>query len=235
MLTTISSQLAEFSRSRNPASPRHLGQRYDRAGTFQHEPGNTVVCHLIEGSETARALANARSRYLKMPEASQLAFTPLSSLHMTLFQGIIEHRREQPYWPADLPEDTSIDAMTENFIARLQGFASPKPFSVRTVMALPTGLIVEPATAADRVAMADWRNRLADVLGYRHPDHETYVFHITFAYVIERFADAALPIWQEMLNDVVRDISARAPVLELRAPAFCSFNDMNHFEELVVL
>jgi Uncharacterized protein conserved in bacteria len=32
-----------------------------------------------------------------MPEAGQLAFTPLSSLHMTLFQGIIEYRRTEGF------------------------------------------------------------------------------------------------------------------------------------------
>ena len=31
-----------------------------------------------------------------------------------------------------------------------------------------------------------------------------------------------------------RIINRRAPLLDLRAPAFCSFGDMNHFAELVV-
>lgn len=35
-----------------------------------------------------------------------------------------------------------------------------------------------------------------------------------------------------MLDSVVDELSQRAPVLELRPPAFCAFNDMTHFEEL---
>ena len=35
--------------------------------------------------------------------------------------------------------------------------------------------------------------------------------------------------------EIEADIVRRAPVLELRAPAFCSFADMNWFEELLVL
>ena len=65
-------------------------------------------------------------------------------------------------------------------------------------------------------------------------DHDSYGFHITMAYLIDWLDAAALPAWQAMLNAVEADIVRRAPVLELRPPAFCSFADMNWFEELVV-
>jgi len=41
--------------------------------------------------------------------------------------------------------------------------------------------------------------------------------------------------WQYFLDSVLADIRRQAPVLELRAPAFCSFETMDWFEELVVL
>lgn len=232
--TALSPHLLAFSRSRHPEPPRHLGTRYDTSGTFLHEPGNTVVCHLVEGSETQLALAEARERYLAMPEAGQLAFTPLSSLHMTLFQGIIEGRRALPYWPADVPLDTPIDEMTAILGERLRAFPGGPAFNVEIVDAVPSGLIVAGATEADRAAMRAWRDAFAEIFGYRHPDHESYIFHITYSYVIERFDDAALPAWQLLLDDVVADIRHRAPILELRPPAFCRFADMNHFAELMV-
>lgn len=235
MLDTISPALRQYSRTANPTAPAHLGRRYDTAGVFLPEPGNTVVCHLATGSETEAVLVEARERYLAMPGAARhLAFTPVSSLHMTLFQGILEGRRAQPYWPADVAPDTSIEDMTRLFLERLPALTGGPAFKVKVTDALPTGLKCEGATDADRQALGDWRNAFADILGYRHPDHEDYVFHITLAYVIERFDDAALPAWQAMLDGVVCDIDARAPVLDLRAPAFCSFADMNHFEELRV-
>lgn len=234
MLAEISPALRQFSRTEHPTRPLHLGTRYDTAGTFLPEPGNTIVCHLVEGSATQAALIDARARYLAMPEAAQLAFTPASSLHMTLFQGIIEGRRTPPFWPEGVAPDTGIDAMTRLFLDRLATFPGGPKFNVQVTDALPTGLKCEGATEADRRALRSWRDAFADRFGYRHPDHDTYVFHITFSYVIERFADAALPAWQAMLTEVVADIAARAPILELRAPAFCSFADMNHFEELQV-
>jgi hypothetical protein len=233
-IAAISPELRKFSKTLNPEPSIHLGQRYNRHGKFLREPGNTVVCHLIEESETENALVEARARYSAMPEAGHLAFTPVSSLHMTLFQGIIEYRRHLPYWPVGVALDTPIDEMTAIFLDRLQSFSGGPAFRVRVTDALPTGLVVEGANEADRKALKEWRNAFANIFGYRHPDHASYEFHITFAYVIEKFADATLPAWQGMLRDVAREINDRVGVLELRPPAFCAFNDMNHFEELCV-
>lgn len=232
--SVLSPELLQYAKSLHPEPPRHLGRRYDLSGTFQPEPGNTIVCHVPEGSLTQRAIVAARQKYLAMPEARQFAFTPISSLHMTLFQGIIEYRRTQPHWPADIALDTPIDEMTEIMGERLKAFSMRDPFKVTVAGARPSGLVVEGATEADRKTMQQWRNALADLFGYRHPDHETYVFHITFTYVIDRLADEALPRWQGMLDEAVAELRAEVPVLELRPPAFCSFGDMNHFEELLV-
>lgn len=231
----FSSALLGFSKTHNPERPVHLDRRYDTSGTFLPEPGNTVVCHVAEGSQTQRALIDARARYLAMPEAPLLAFTPVSSLHMTLFQGVIEYRRKPEFWPSDMALDMEIDETTERLRERLAGFVGGARFRMQVTEALPSGLTLEGVSAADRQALRDWRDALADVFGYRHPDHETYRFHITFAYAIERFEDDAMPAWRQMLDEVVEDIRARVDYLELNPPAFCAFNDMNHFEELVVL
>ncbi|PLK72296.1 DUF1868 domain-containing protein [Rhizobium sp. TH135] len=222
------------SRSLNPGPIPHLGIRYDTTGRFLTERGNTVVCHLVEGSESAAAILEARTRYTSMPRADKLAFTAPSSLHMTLFQGIIETRRALPYWPGDVPVETPVDDMTGIFMDRLAHFRSGQAFAVEVKHATPLGLVVDGVTDDDRAVLKDWRDRLADLLGYRHPDHETYAFHITFAYMIERFDDATLSAWIPFLEEVAADIRRRAPVIELRAPAFCAFDDMNHFEELLV-
>lgn len=234
MPVTLSDLAKYYGQSAHTVPPRHLGTRYDRSGTFLGEPGNTVVCHLVEGSETQRALVDAQARFRAMADADSLAFTPVESYHMTLFQGIIEGRRSAPYWPAEVAGDTSIAAMTALYLKRLELFVPRTGFAVEVTAVVPTGLIVEGATAADRHAMADWRNGLAEVFGYRHPDHDSYQFHITMAYMIDWLDDAALPGWLAMLEEALSDIRRRAPIIELRAPAFCSFEDMNWFEELRV-
>ncbi|MBY5817019.1 DUF1868 domain-containing protein [Rhizobium leguminosarum] len=233
-ITTFSPELLYYSKRYNPTSPAHLGSRYRKVGGFLPEAGNTIVCHLEKGSQTQAVLIEAREKYLAMPEAPQFLFTPISSIHMTLFEGVIETRRRQDCWPADLPLDAPIDDMTELMAARLEGFSVFDPFKVAVVEARPSGLLVDGATENDRKVMRAWRNALAELLGYRQPNHDEYKFHMTFAYAIERLEDEALPRWQAMLDDVADDIRRKAPVLELDPPAFCVFEDMNHFHELLI-
>jgi len=223
-----------FGAAENADAPLHLGSRYDEAGTFVSDPGNTVVAHLVPGSVTETALLAARQRYLSMADADGLAFTAASSLHMTLFQGVLDRRRETPFWPEDVPLDMPLREVTDLMLARLTGFSAGPDFAVELVQAVPTGLIVEGVSEADRQAMAEWRDRFAALLGYRHPDHERYQFHITFAYPIRWIADQRLGVWADMLDEITDTIKQQVPVLELRAPAFCVFDDMNHFQELLV-
>ncbi|SIQ25024.1 hypothetical protein SAMN05880582_1011243 [Rhizobium sp. RU20A] len=218
----------------NPGEIPHLGRRYDASGTFLTERGNTIVCHLVEGSDSAAAVLDLRGRYGAMPGAETLAFTAASSLHMTLFQGIIESRRAHPYWPADVPVETPVDDMTALMSDRLALFAPGPAFNVVLSHLTPLGLQLEGATEADKTVLREWRDRLADLLGYRHPDHDTYVFHITFAYMTERFDEETMAAWIAFLAEAETALKRHAPVFALKAPAFCTFEDMNHFEEVQV-
>ena len=235
MPDTIRPSLAGFFAGSNPTPPVHLGTRYDTSGNFLIEPGNTVVSHLVSGSPSEAVVLAVRDKMLAMPDADRLAFTPVSSLHMTLFQGIIEYRRRLPYWPQDVPLDTSIDDMTSLYLERLQGFEGHDPFKIKVVEVLPTGLTVAGASEQDRQVLKAWRDALSAPFGFRHPDHDTYVFHITFAYQVRRLADERAEAWRELFDDCLSSLERQAPVIELRSPAFCSFKDMKHFKELLVL
>lgn len=106
----IPAKLARFASSHNSAPPPHLGTRYTPDGVFLPEPGNTVVCHVPEGSQTQAAIVDVRRRFMEMPQAHQLAFTPVSSLHMTLSResskpGVLLHtgRRALPRTYPSMP------------------------------------------------------------------------------------------------------------------------------------
>lgn len=235
MLDTIRPALAKLLASRMDAPPARLGIRYDAAGNFLFEPGNTIVCHLARRSASEAAVLQVRERLMALPGADCLAFTPAASLHMTLFQGVVDTRRKHPYWPADIPLHLGIDEMTRRMMTRLDGFDGSGPFSVKVTEVTPTGLAVEGVTKADRDVMQAWRDKFADLFGFRHPDHHRYSHHITFAYVIRGIPDAAAAHWQRALDESLELLQREAPVIALREPAFCRFRDMKQFEELLIL
>lgn len=224
--------IARFTRRSNRLPPRHLGTRYDADGRFLPEPGNTVVCHLVPGSPSQRAILEARQRMMALPGAERLAFTPIDSLHMTLFQGVIEFRRRLPYWPDDVALNASIDEVTALYLARLGAFTPGPAFRMKVTDLSPEGLTLEGAGEHDRRALCEWRDRLAVCFGFRHPDHEAYQFHITLAYMRDWLEDSVAETWRKGLREALAVIKAQAPILDLAPPAFCTFEDMQHFEEI---
>jgi hypothetical protein len=125
--------------------------------------------------------------------------------------------------------------MTRRMMSRLDGFDGSGPFAIRATEVTPTGITVEGVTETDRQAMQAWRNQLAQTFGYRHPNHETYSFHITFAYVTRGIPDPLAAQWQRALDESLDLLQREAPEITLREPAFCKFRDMKHFEELLIL
>lgn len=226
--------LAQFAASRNPGPPRRLGQRYDTR-QFLPEAGNTVVCHLNFDAPTHRAVLDARARIIALPEANRFLFTPVESLHMTVFEGVIETRRIPNTWPGDLDLNASVDSVTKALIDRLAEFSSPSGFDVRVAGLSPTGLLLEGATEQDAGGLREWREALTAPFGYRHDNHDAYQHHMTFAYPIGWLPDSLLPVWEAEMTAILSDLVEAAPVIPLNPPAFCRFADMTCFEELMVL
>jgi hypothetical protein len=125
--------------------------------------------------------------------------------------------------------------MTRLYLERLDGFEGRGAFRIKVVDVIPTGLTVAGASDEDERILRAWRDALTVPFGYRHPDHDGYVFHITFAYQIRRLEDEKASEWQDLFDDCLSLFARHAPVIELRPPAFCGFRDMEHFEELLIL
>ncbi|MCV3271087.1 DUF1868 domain-containing protein [Roseobacter sinensis] len=229
-----SDDIAQYAASNNPAPPARLGQRYDET-RFLPEPGNTVVCHLDTETPAHQAVLDARTRLRALPGAERFLYTPVSSLHMTVFEGVIDTRRTADAWPAGIDRDASVADVTETLRKRLEDFSGPPDFSVRAIGLLPTGLVLAGATAEDERVMRDWREALVQPFGYRHDDHDAYGFHMTFAYPTTWLPDELLPLWRAECAAILADLTAAAPRLPLRPPAFCTFEDMTAFPEVLEL
>ena len=223
-----------FAETGKDAPPRYLGVRFDDGGTFLPQPGNTVVCHVVPDSRTAGALLAVRDALKTLPHGDRFAYTPPSSYHMTVFRGVIEGRREAGHWPADMPFDTPIEETTRHYRKRLAAFSAP-PFRMRMVSVTPLGLVLTGATDADESTVRAIRDGLVAPFGYREPDHEDYTFHVTLAYVMGWLPAGAETVYLPALRRIADEFAAAVPVLELEAPALCSFDDMTEFRPVLRL
>jgi hypothetical protein len=217
------------------ATNPHLGRRFDAAGVFLPENGNTVVCQVIPGSATEAALTDLRLVLQALSHADHFAFTEIASYHMTLFEGVIESRRAPPHWPADLAPDLDIDRVTDAMVARLDGFVAPPAFRITPLQVTPFGLRLAGATATDDAHARQWRDLLAVAFGIRAPNHDSYGFHTTLAYAKSGLPPAAIANYQPVMDRLTQDFKNRIDLMDLAPPAFCRFRDMNAFPPVRML
>ena len=227
--------LRAYSGEGKTGRPPHAGVRFEESGRFLRERGNTIVSHVVEGSQTHNALLEIRQRMMALPHADHFAFTAPGSLHMTLAQGVLETRRREQYWPEGFDLDAPVDDVTAAYLERFAGFPDHGAFSVRVDAMSPLGLVVCGATPEDEATMRRWRDATCELFGYRHPDHDDYEFHITIAYLARWLPEEALGTYESALEDMLAHLNRTNPLLELGEPALCSFEDMNHFEPLLYL
>ncbi|WP_298841688.1 DUF1868 domain-containing protein [uncultured Roseobacter sp.] len=231
---TVQAEVAAVAAANNPVPPSRLGLRYNASG-FLPEAGNTVVCHLDRSNPAHKAVLAARAAIQALPGAENLLFTHEDSLHMTIFEGVIETRRSPDAWPDGMDVMAPVEEISLKLKDRLTGFTPPPAFQVSLTALRPGGLNLDGATQADRKAMRAWRDALTGPFGFRHSNHDTYRFHMTFAYILDWLPDDLVPAWEEALQTIQDDLIRAAPVIPLVPPAFCSFADMNAFPEILVL
>lgn len=214
---------------------RHLGTRFDASGRFLPEAGNTVVAQVVPGSATEAALIWLRGALMALPCADHFAFTEVASFHMTVFEGVIDTRRQADHWPPGVPLDASIDAATAAMAARLHRLSVPQHFAIRPVAVTPFGLALTGATPQDDTLARDWRDALATAFGFRAPTHDSYRFHTTLAYCRRWLPASALPDYAAEMQRLSAEFLERVSVMDLARPAFCRFADMNAFPPVVAL
>ncbi len=220
--------------------PSAVGTKFEADGSARLFPGNTLVCPLRPDNSALAAVTAIQQTIRDAPFAHHFAFLPPSSFHMTVFEGVCDLERREGHWPtafagADLP------TVTAEYRRKLQALPAGTPFKVKA-----TGFHISDGVRMPSIELAAldadnerrlraFRDAASALLGIRHADHETYVFHITLAYWIrfaspqdERLIDAAHRALEPQLRSALNEITF-APV------EFCTFDDMTHFEPVLAL
>ncbi|MGV8938946.1 MAG: DUF1868 domain-containing protein [Allorhizobium sp.] len=216
-------------------APPKVGTRVTPSGHFAPIAGNTVIRHVPATSATMLLLTEAQGVLKSAPFGEHFAYLPPASFHMTVFEGVIDDRREIHHWPEDVSYSAPIKETTALHLERLSTFEAPAPFSMKVKTVTPLGLVLEGATPADDALARAWRDGLTVPFGYKSPNHDQYGFHITLAYCVTWLPREAAAGHLALVSALLERIAHELPVLELNPPAFCRFADLTRFEEIRTL
>ncbi|KAF4472116.1 RNA ligase cyclic nucleotide phosphodiesterase [Fusarium albosuccineum] len=244
-MTILSTPSAEPSSTpERPPYPIGVPFKFTPDGTVQRYPGNTTVCHIPISSPLIPGLHKVYTTLASHPTLAKVfRLLPPSSWHMTVFDGVREQECEPGMWPPDLAKQPLCEA-TADFSKRLrefglslekEGLAPPYKIAVRGFdlpATVGVGLLVEGATREEEQRMRRLRDRLGDVLGFKAPNHETYRFHISIAYLLRHVDGDDRVELDRVLATLVPEVKME---FQLGKVEFCTFENMLAYPRLCYL
>ncbi|PTB45827.1 hypothetical protein M441DRAFT_54849 [Trichoderma asperellum CBS 433.97] len=226
-----------------PLYPVGIPSKFSPEGALQRFPGITLICHLPIDSPLQPGLNAVHASLSAHPVISKLIhLLPKDSWHMTVLDGIHGDKATPAKRPPGF-ERQSLEEVTQDFSQKLrllglgleqEGLAPPYKMKIRGFHpgAVGIGLEVEGATADEEKRIRLLRDRLADVLGLRRPNHDTYGLHITMAYLM-RYIEGKDRV---MLNALFEEHLPKVQLeFELGAVEFCTYENMYAFARLFYL
>jgi hypothetical protein len=211
---------------------KHVGEKFNPDGSARLFPGNTILCHVAPDSATMASLQQFYKAILKEPWVTNYAMLPPSSYHMTVFDLVCDQVRKRENWTSLLPIDSPMEVV--DAMVMEHWLDAPEPPQPKVMLdSLEIGdyitMRLKPKDEASDRQLRDYRDALSILFGIRHPNHESYFFHLTYAYgitslepsekaAIAKFVEA----WEPLLK---KDLS----MLALEPPVLRFFADMTHF------
>ncbi|KAF2016908.1 hypothetical protein BU24DRAFT_448702 [Aaosphaeria arxii CBS 175.79] len=226
-----------------PQYPIGVPDKFSPEGVVQYYPGNTTLCHVPPKSPLIPRLQKLYNALQSHPMISKrIQLLPPSSWHMTVLDGVREKECEPGMWPAG-KEKAPLADCTKEFAEEVQKLGRElekdglaPPYRMRAVgfgdTLVGIGLRVEGATAEEEKRMRRLRDRLADAVGFKAPNHDVYEFHLSVAYLLRHIDGEDR---EEMNRFLAEQLKIFDEVFELGAVEFCTFDDMYLFTRLFYL
>ncbi len=222
--------------------PDNVGRKFNADGSVRRFAGNSFVGHVGQQGEDFEVFDALLDIYRELPLhpfARKLAVLPPSSYHVTLMGGINDADRRTVNWPADIPREAPMEEVNRICLDRLSGWRAgtltpcdfvvdverpPRPRTEGTL-----GLPLRPADAAAAAKLGAARDRLADLIGLRRPDHDSYRYHVTIGYLFEFLTPAESAAMQAATVAWMTRIAALQRPVRIRSFDFCVLRDMYAF------
>jgi len=213
----------------SPSGVRPPNPKFTPDGGARPWPGVTIVAHVPPRTEAFAALVAMQEVLMAQPFADRFTYLPPSSFHMTVFDGANETTRGTPGWPGGVPADAPWPQVSDTLAERLRDVSLPtiRPAAVSLFAGFSLRLTGSDASAETELRQV--RDRLRGATGVIKADHETYVFHVTLAYLLT-YVDAAEAAEIVAAGDAIYAAHAhQLDLLPLGPIELCDFADMHAF------
>jgi hypothetical protein len=204
-----------------------INKKFNEDGTFRRFPGNTIICDLSNHETLNKEIRWLQEQYEKLPFSVKFARLPLSSVHMTVIDLVCDYNRTAKSW-SDLADiNMPLKDVDRLFADQLSTIAAPENLTMKVTGVTRSSVQVSPVGGSNE-AIHQFRDEVARRTGVRHPNHNTYKFHISFAYQIMETTPEEDEQMQELLLKAHERIVRLDPI-QTGKPLFTLFESMAEY------
>ncbi|MDF2650980.1 MAG: hypothetical protein K0Q73_6785 [Paenibacillus sp.] len=205
-------------------------QKFNKDGTFRWFPGNTIVCDLSNDQNVLNEIHRIQERYRELPFSSKFVYMPIESIHMTVMELLCYFHQEKSVWSSFLDIDAPLEETDAFFAEKLETVDMPRDFAMK-VESVGFGhcIWLRPADQATAERLRDFRDKVAQVTGVKFPDHDSYEFHITYAYQLMHLTPEEETHLSEVLDQISSKVKEHLDTVNTGQVLYTVFKDMSRF------
>lgn len=208
-----------------------VGRKFFADGAPRMFPGTTIICFVSPDSPIGVA-GHALQHRLRKRFGPKFAMLPPDSFHMTVMDLLCGDIRTPEHWSSRLDLDAPLADTDGFFMAQVRQVAAPNGATMRYNGIVPSSNVMFGLTGIDdstSTALRAYRDAIAEATGVRHPNHNTYGFHMSLAYrIIELDPDEETAL-AELYRDWEAEMAHQTLTVTLGTPELCFFDDMVAF------
>lgn len=207
----------------------NIGRKFHADGTVRHFPGNTIISMINHERDIFAHFLRIRQLFEGSAAAPCVTLLPLSSIHMTVIEGVCDQVRRADHWTSLLAPDCPLAETDTLFEKRFAGVAPMEPVTLRmTSIAFTSAILLrlEPVTQEDAARLKRYRDEVSAALGLRFPNHDSYRFHISMGYFIKEPTPQEEQELRHFAKQANRYIAQHEILMQPEPPLLTFFDDM---------
>ena len=205
--------------------------KFGKDGKVKPYYGNTIISHI--GEEDNKQMWEATDWFQEKVKqtsfADKLAFLPKDSFHMTVLALCRHIDRETDRWPRGISRDARFPEIDRILKEKVDAQLPLGPVCMEVDQCDPTKIYLRAADEETEKRLRSFRDRVSEVTGIHHPNHEGFRFHISVSYRLQPFDEKQQEECDKLCQEATQLLKETVKPFWVPEPQFVVFNDMMCF------